>query len=65
MLVIGLRQPKYLTPAKRDISERGIAPDVVVKPSPEDEKTGRGAQLDKAVAFIQERNSATAVAARP
>lgn len=56
---------KYLTPAKRDISERGIAPDVVVKPSAEDEKTGRGAQLDKAVAFIQERNSATAVAARP
>jgi len=54
---------KYLTPAKRDISDKGIEPDVVVKPSAEDEKTGRGAQLDKAVAFIQEKNS-TAVAAR-
>jgi carboxyl-terminal processing protease len=56
---------KYLTPAKRDISDRGIAPDVVVKASAEDEKTGRGAQLQKAVAFIQERNTATALAARP
>jgi carboxyl-terminal processing protease len=51
---------KYLTPAKRDISEKGIAPDVVIKASAEDEKTGRGAQLDKAVAIIQEKNQALA-----
>ncbi|HEX8552204.1 MAG TPA: S41 family peptidase [Abditibacteriaceae bacterium] len=54
---------KYFTPAKRDISEKGIAPDFVVKASTEDEKTGRGAQLNKAVAIIQEKNQA--LAARP
>jgi carboxyl-terminal processing protease len=57
---------KYLTPAKHDISERGIAPDVAVKASPEDEKDGRGAQLQKAVALIEEKTStATTVAAKP
>ena len=54
---------KYFTPAKRDISEKGITPDFVVKASTEDDKTGRGAQLDKAVAIIQEKNQA--LAARP
>ena len=48
---------KYLTPAKRDISDKGITPDVVVKASAEDEKTGRGAQLDRAVALIREKNN--------
>jgi carboxyl-terminal processing protease len=46
---------KYYTPAKRDISEKGITPDFLVKASAEDDKTGRGAQLDKAVAIIQKR----------
>ena len=55
---------KYLTPAKRDISDKGIAPDVLVKASEEDEKTGRGAQLDKAVSIIQDKNT-TAVAINP
>lgn len=51
---------KYLTPAKRDISEKGISPDFVVKASAEDEKTGRGAQLNKAVSIIMEKNQALA-----
>jgi carboxyl-terminal processing protease len=51
---------KYLTPAKRDISEKGIAPDFTIKASAEDEKTGRGAQLDKAIDIIQEKNQALA-----
>jgi carboxyl-terminal processing protease len=51
---------KYLTPAKRDISEKGISPDYVVKASAEDEKNGRGAQLNKAVAIIMEKNQALA-----
>ena len=41
---------KYLTPNKIDISDKGVAPDVhVLQASAEDEKTGRGAQLQKAV----------------
>ena len=55
---------KYLTPAKRDISEKGIAPDVLVKASTEDESTGRGDQLNKAIALIKEKNAAPAVAVR-
>jgi carboxyl-terminal processing protease len=56
---------KYLTPAKRDISDKGIAPDVVVKANDEDEKTGRGAQLHKALAIIQEKSGGGTVAERP
>jgi carboxyl-terminal processing protease len=59
-----LTTAKYLTPAKHDISDKGISPDVTVKPSPEDEKEGRGAQLQKAVALIKEKTT-TAVAANP
>ena len=43
---------KYLTPSKIDISDKGVAPDVPVPASPEDEKTGRGAQLQKAVEVL-------------
>ncbi len=43
---------KYLTPSKFDLSEKGIAPDIAVASSPEDEKTGRGAVLQRAVDFI-------------
>jgi carboxyl-terminal processing protease len=38
---------KYLTPSKQDISDKGIAPDIVVQPSAEDEKSGRGAFCKK------------------
>lgn len=55
---------KYLTPAKHDISDKGITPDIAVTASAEDESTGRGAQLQKAVAFIKQKNQPT-VAARP
>lgn len=48
---------KYLTPAKQDISDKGIAPDVVIKASDEDGKTGRGAQLNKAVQIIEDKTS--------
>jgi len=44
---------KYLTPAKRDISVKGIAPDVAVAASPEDALSGRGAQLQKAVDVLK------------
>ncbi|MDQ3814228.1 MAG: S41 family peptidase [Armatimonadota bacterium] len=52
---------KYLTPAKHDISEKGIQPDVVVKASTEDDQigNGNGEQLKKAVALIREKNGAT------
>ena len=40
---------KYLTPNKVDISDKGVSPDVLINASAEDEKTGRGAQLQKAV----------------
>ena len=43
---------KYLTPNKVDISDKGVAPDVQVLASAEDEKTGRGAQLQKAVEVL-------------
>ncbi len=43
---------KYLTPSKFDLSEKGVAPDIAVVSSPEDEKTGRGAVLQRAVDFI-------------
>ena len=43
---------KYLTPNKVDISDKGVAPDVQVLASAEDEKTGRGAQLSKAVEVL-------------
>jgi carboxyl-terminal processing protease len=56
---------KYLTPAKVDISDKGIMPDVIVKASDEDEKTGRGAQLDKAVQIIQDKTAPQAVVAKP
>ena len=61
-----LTTAKYLTPAKRDISEKGIAPDVVVKASTEDDTTGRGEQLQKAIALIKEKTgtATTAVAVR-
>ncbi len=57
---------KYLTPLKRDISDKGIAPDIVVKATDEDEagKSGRGAQLEKAIAIIQQKNGGPTVAAR-
>jgi carboxyl-terminal processing protease len=60
-----LTTAKYLTPSKHDISEKGIAPDIAVKPTDEDEKTGRGAQLQKAQALIKEKlNPAATVATR-
>jgi carboxyl-terminal processing protease len=46
---------KYLTPNKTDISEKGVSPDVAVKASDEDDKSGKGAQLQKAVAVITEK----------
>ena len=46
---------KYLTPSKVDISDKGVAPDVMVAASAEDEKTGRGAQLQKAVEVLNGR----------
>ncbi len=46
---------KYLTPSKTDISEKGISPDVTVKASDEDDKSGKGAQLQKAVAVINQK----------
>jgi carboxyl-terminal processing protease len=42
----------YLTPAKHDISNKGIAPDVAVKASDADKSDGRGDQLHKAMAII-------------
>jgi carboxyl-terminal processing protease len=56
---------KYLTPSKRDISDKGITPDVIVKASEEDEKTGRGAQLNKAVDIIGEKNAALVQKTKP
>lgn len=42
----------YLTPAKHDISNKGIAPDVVIKANDADKLNGRGDQLHKAMAVI-------------
>jgi carboxyl-terminal processing protease len=60
---------KYLTPSKQDISDKGIAPDIVVTSSEEDEKSGRGAVLQKAVDFLNGKTtvppSITARAAEP
>ena len=55
---------KYLTPLKHDISDKGITPDVLIKASAEDEKSGRGAQLQKAVDVLRNRNNAALVAAK-
>lgn len=54
---------KYLTPSKQDISDKGILPDVTVSASAEDEATGRGAQLQKAVALIRQKSVTTTAAA--
>jgi len=43
----------YLTPAKHDISNKGIAPDVVVKANDADNADGRGDQLHKAMAIVE------------
>lgn len=53
---------KYLTPGKHDISDKGILPDVQVSASAEDEATGRGAQLNKAIALIKQKTSTTTAA---
>jgi carboxyl-terminal processing protease len=54
---------KYLTPAKHDISEKGILPDEAVAPSAEDEATGRGAQLNKAVWVVKSKKPTATAAA--
>lgn len=57
---------KYLTPLGHDISDKGIAPDVVVKPNAQDLNTGRGAQLNRALEVIQQKNgSAVAISVAP
>jgi carboxyl-terminal processing protease len=43
----------YLTPAKHDISNKGIAPDVVIKANDADNADGRGDQLHKAMAIVE------------
>jgi carboxyl-terminal processing protease len=43
----------YLTPAKHDISNKGIAPDVIVKANDADNTDGRGDQLHKAMAIVE------------
>lgn len=48
---------KYLTPLKHDLSEKGITPDVVVKANDADLKTGRGAQLSRALDIIRQKNT--------
>lgn len=48
---------KYLTPLKHDLSERGIKPDVLVKANDADNKTGRGAQLARALDIIRQKNT--------
>lgn len=53
---------KYLTPGKHDISDKGISPDVPVSASAEDEATGRGAQLQKAIALIRQKTMTTTAA---
>ena len=55
---------KYLTPAKHDITDKGIAPDVVVAASAEDEKSGRGVQLQKALEVLKGKNAGGVIAAR-
>jgi len=51
---------KYLTPNKNDISDKGIFPDVNVPNSPEDERTGRGAQLQAGVDVIEGKSGVAA-----
>lgn len=53
-----LTTAKYLTPLKQDLSEHGITPDVVVKANDADDKTGRGAQLSRALQLIAQKNNA-------
>ena len=48
---------KYLTPGKHDISDKGIAPDIAINASAEDNATGRGLQLQKAVEVIESKIS--------
>lgn len=55
---------KYLTPAKHDISDKGISPDIAVQASGEDEKSGKGAQLQKAVDIIKTKVEEGALTAR-
>ena len=58
-----LTTARYLTPSKHDITDKGILPDVAVPASSEDEATGRGAQLQKAVALIKQKNTTKTAAA--
>lgn len=54
---------KYLTPAKHDITDKGITPDIPVKATPEDEQVppGRtGAQLQKAIDVINGKTTSPA-----
>jgi carboxyl-terminal processing protease len=58
-----LTTAKYLTPSKHDITEKGILPDIAVSASAEDEATGRGAQLQRAVLTVRQKNTTTTAAA--
>lgn len=51
-----LTTAKYLTPDKHDISDKGIVPDIVITANDEDYSSGRGAQLQKAVALIKQKS---------
>lgn len=51
-----LTTAKYLTPGKHDISDKGIEPDIVIASNDEDYSSGNGAQLQKAVALIKQKN---------
>lgn len=53
---------KYLTPAKHDITEKGIVPDVAVLADDVDKATGRGAQLQQAVAVLKKKTTTTTAA---
>jgi carboxyl-terminal processing protease len=55
---------KYLTPSKHDITDKGIAPDVLIAASAEDEKTGRGVQLQKALEVLKGKGTDSVIAAR-
>ncbi len=44
---------EWLTPKKRSINKTGIAPDIEIKPTEEDIKADRDAQLDKAIELLK------------
>ena len=48
---------EWLTPSKRQISGKGLTPDIAIPISPDDQKAGNDTQLQEALKYLKEHMS--------